>query len=112
MKAKNYLMAFVAIAATATVSCTQEEELFGGTDVQDLDGAVMFGTYLSNAPETRASVMDLPALKEKGFGVFGYYTKEKDYKTKDPDHVPNFMYNQEVTWKANGDKGGMWQYAP
>lgn len=105
-------MAFVAIAATATVSCTQEEELFGGTDVQNLDGAVMFGTYLSNAPETRASVMDLPALKEKGFGVFGYYTKEEDYKTKNPDHVPNFMYNQEVTWKANGDKDGMWQYSP
>lgn len=98
MKATKTLMAFVAIAATATVSCTQEEELFSNSNDQNLDGAVMFGTYLSNAPETRAAVMDLPSLKKKGFGVFGYYTETEDYKTEDPDHVPNFMYNQEVKW--------------
>ena len=115
MKANKILMAFVAIAATATVSCTQEEELLNdnGSNIQNPDGdAVTFGTYLSGAPESRASVMDLPALKEKGFGVFGYYTETEDYNTTSPNHQPNFMYNQEVTWKADDADGGMWQYSP
>lgn len=115
MKANKILMAFVAIAATATVSCTQEEELLNdnGSNVQNPDGdTVTFGTYLSGAPESRASVMDLPALKEKGFGVFGYYTETEDYNTTSPNHLPNFMYNQEVTWNAAEENGGMWQYSP
>ncbi len=56
MKANKILMAFVAIAATATVSCTQEEELLNdnGSNVQKPDGdAVTFGTYLSGAPAHR-----------------------------------------------------------
>lgn len=76
MKAKKFLMAFAAIAAISTVSCTQEEELFvnNGANSETTDGdAVAFGTYLAGAPESRAAVMDLPALKEEGFGVFGYY---------------------------------------
>ena len=114
MKANKILMAFVAIAATATVSCTQDEELFNKiSNAQEFgEGAVMFGTYLSTAPESRASVMDLPALKETGFGVFGYYTGAEDYNIKNPKHLPNFMYNQEVTWGSEDADGGMWQYSP
>lgn len=114
MRAKKFLMAFTAIAAISTVSCTQDEELFdNNSNVQEPgEGAVMFGTYLSTAPESRASVMDLPALKEKGFGVFGYYTGDVDYNTVSPGHLPNFMYNQEVTWKGDDTDGGMWQYTP
>lgn len=114
MRAKKILMAFTAIAAISTVSCTQDEELFdNNSNVQEPgEGAVMFGTYLSTAPESRASVMDLPALKEKGFGVFGYYTGDVDYNTVSPGHLPNFMYNQEVTWKGDDTDGGMWQYTP
>ncbi len=40
--------------------------------------------------------------------MFGYYTETEDYKTEDPDHVPNFMYNQEVKWSED-DK---WAYSP
>lgn len=114
MKAKKLLMAFAAIAAISTVSCTQEEELFINSDTNGLtpDGeAITFGTYLTSAPESRAAIMDLPALKEKGFGVFAYHTGTEDYNIKKPKHVPNFMYNQEVTWADNAD-GGMWQYSP
>lgn len=115
MKAKKFLMAFAAIAAISTVSCTQEEELLTGSGSNDQapDGdAVAFGTYLASAPESRAEVMDLPALKEKGFGVFAYYTGTEDYNITEPNHVPNFMYNQEVTWKGDDEEGGMWQYSP
>ena len=110
MKAKNLLMAFSAIAAVCASSCTQEEEMFINGD-QDGD-AVAFGTYLAGAPETRASVMDLPALKEKGFGVFAFHTGTEDYNIKKPNHVPNFMYNQEVTWGGDDAEGGKWQYSP
>ena len=79
----------------------------------DQDGdAIAFGTYLAGAPETRASVMDLPALKEKGFGVFAFHTGMEDYNIKEPNHVPNFMYNQEVTWVGDDAEGGKWQYSP
>ncbi len=114
MKAKKFLMAFAAIAAISTVSCTQEEDLLinsGNGQTPDGD-AVAFGTYLAIAPESRASVMDLPALKEKGFGVLGYYTETEDYNTEAPSHLPNFMYNQEVTWKSDDAEGGIWQYSP
>lgn len=109
MKAKKFLMAFAAIAAISTVSCTQEEDLLinsGNGQTPDGD-AVAFGTYLAIAPESRASVMDLPALKEKGFGVLGYYTETEDYNTEAPSHLPNFMYNQEVTWKSDDAEGGI-----
>ncbi len=116
MKAKKFLMAFAAIAAISTVSCTQEEELFidSGANDQVPDGDVIaFGTYLAGAPESRAGIMNLDALKEKGFGVFGYYTGIDDYNIVNPDHQPNFMYNQEVTWKeGKKDEAGMWQYFP
>ncbi len=108
-------MAFAAIAAISTVSCTQEEELFidSGANDQVSDGDVIaFGTYLAGASESRAAVMDLTALKDKGFGVLGYYTGVEDYNTKAPNHQPNFMYNQEVTWKGDDAEGGMWQYTP
>lgn len=113
MKAKKFMMAFAAIAAISTVSCTQEEELLtgSGSKSEAMDGAVTFGTYLNSAPESRAEVMDLAAMKETGFGVFAFHTGAVDYNIKKPKHVPNFMYNQEVTWADNAE-GGMWQYSP
>ena len=39
-----------------------------------------------------------------GFGVFAYYTDNNEY---DQRSVPNFMYNQQVTWD-----GAVWKYNP
>ena len=45
-------------------------------------------------------------MAEKGgFGVFGYYTDNNEY---DPQSIPNFMYNQLVTWNSSN----YWEYAP
>ena len=103
-------MAFAAIAAVATTSCTQEEEMFvKDGDGQAYDGnAITFGTYLGSAPQSRSSVMDLDALKQTGFGVLAYYTGEDTYLNKGVpgSFTPNFMYNQKVEWT------GSWTYSP
>ena len=102
-------MAFAAIAALAMNSCTQEEDLFVSGDKSSYDGnAVMFGTYLGNAPESRATTMDLAQLKDpsNGFGVFASYTGQDVFGDT---QTPNFMYNQNVHWAA---ENGKWEYAP
>ena len=73
-------------------------------DAQGLENAVSFEA-LSQRSLTRdgwAGSMDNNQLKEKGFGVFGYYTDLDKY---DQTGTPNFMYNQQVS-------GPGWQYVP
>lgn len=108
MKAKKSLMALAAIAALSMSSCTQEEDLFVSDGQSSYDGnAVMFGTYLGNAPESRATTMDLAQLKKSnGFGVFASYTGQDVFGDT---QTPNFMCNQKVHWVADN---GKWEYAP
>lgn len=112
MKAKKSLMALAAIAALSMSSCTQEEDLFVSDGQSSYDGnAVMFGTYLGNAPMSRAATTDIDALKasKDGFGVFAYYTGADKYLNDEEKAwcAPNFMYNQQVNWN-----GSMWSYDP
>jgi hypothetical protein len=44
------------------------------------------------------------AHKTDGFGVFGYYTDNVEYSG---NQIPNFMYNQQVTYS-----GSAWSYSP
>lgn len=107
MKAKKYLMAFVAIAALS--SCSQEEEFIsGGNQLSNEGNAIAFGTYLGQALQTRATLIDTEELKKEnvGFGVFAYYTEEDDFAD---NTAPNFMYNQKVTWNDNNN---VWTYTP
>lgn len=71
---------------------------------------VAFDAYV-NRNTTRGGAtgeLTLPTLKDAavGFGVFGYYTDGVVY---DQTAVPNFMYNQQVTWTATE---GPWAYSP
>lgn len=114
MKAKKYLMAFAAIAAMS--SCSQEEEFINRKTPSSPDeNAVTFSTYLGQALQTRATSIDTEELKNVGFGVFAYHTGTVDFD--EVNSVPNFMYNQEVTWVAEApgdteDKPGAWTYEP
>lgn len=49
------------------------------------------------------------ALKaaDGGFGVFGYYTKNTVYAYNQSAFLPNFMYNQKVSWISS-----KWDYTP
>lgn len=111
------------------------------------NNAIQFGTYLGKTGTTRAAgivaqtynngaIANKDAegtshLARAGFGVFAYYTKDKDY---DPasgtgtwrteataEKYPNFMYNQKLEYYAadaaatpmNGyNSGEYWTYNP
>ena len=118
---KKYL--FVAAAAAMLAACSSKDSIesapTGGAPQASLpEGAVGFTAY-TNRSVTRAGNTGLmttgtlqqnPTEEQKragykaGFGVFAFYTDNNDY---DPLSVPNFMYNQQVTYGTNG-----WEYEP
>lgn len=117
MRRKNYLV--VGVAALLLASCSSNDVLDSEQNAMkepsSKDVAVGFEAYQSRSV-TRAGLMgelNLDNLKKSktdggGFGVFGYYTDNNEY---DPQSIPNFMYNQLVTWKAVGSSG-YWEYDP
>lgn len=75
---------------------------------------VRFSTYIAQDAASRAdgntplsNITDIASLRTAGFGVFGYYDDNKTYDSS--ADIPNFMYNQPVTWD-NG--GNAWTYSP
>lgn len=70
---------------------------------------VNFGTYV-NQGVTRAgqtgdlTLASLQNSTSDGFGVFAYYTDNMEYSSTT---IPNFMYNQKVTWSSSA-----WNYSP
>ena len=48
-------------------------------------------------------------LQQTGFGVTAYTTGEKDYTVGQTDYIPNFMYNQLVSYNTASKT---WDYSP
>lgn len=73
------------------------------------DGVVSFDAYMQRTT-TRAGLAEndivISNLATGGFGVFGYYTDNKDY---DQLALPNFMYNEKV-WSESASAPYTWQY--
>ncbi len=95
---------FLAATAMLFAACTSDEltvqdEVLGAAT----SDAVGFDVYTASA--TRAGdpegVMTTDKLKtlEKGFGVFAMYQDNAIYNSS---LVPNFMYNEHVSWSAAG----------
>lgn len=112
MKKIHYLA--ICLLATGLAACTQNEEIVSLENQK----AITFDTYVGRDAATRASVINLNALKTSGFGVLGYYTETAWAETA----TPNFMYNQKVSgedwgyeplkyWPADG-KISFFAYAP
>lgn len=78
--------------------------------------AVAFEAYLNRATTRAGATGELVTsettgkadLQTKGFGVMAYHTGADLYGY---DHLPDFMYNERVTWTA-ADDGGHWGYDP
>jgi len=127
MKKQFKLMA-LASAAMLFAACSQENLLSPQEQLAQNpeNNAIQFGTYLGKTGTTRAAgivaqtynngaIANKDAegtshLARAGFGVFAYYTKDKDY---DPtsgtgtwrtegtaEKYPNFMYNQKLEYYA------------
>ena len=106
---------FAAIAALFA-ACSSKDELVKDDSTQQPQlekGAIGFDAYTQKATTrggwagslTTAMLQDnLNAKCENGFGVFGFYTDNNEYEQRS---VPNFMYNQQVTYDA-----GSWVYYP
>ncbi len=114
-----------AAAAVALASCT-ETDLSGDTSLakESTSDAIQFSAKAGNSGVTRAytsgtignetqAKRGITNLTEAGFGVFAYYTAaETDYKPETPtDSVPNFMYNQSITW-STAITPNAWIYSP
>lgn len=104
---------FFLFAAVALLAACSSDDL---TDVQQNnpiavadDGSVGFDAYVVRGLTRAGGTNDinLSQLNSYNFGVFGYYTDNNDY---DGTTLPNFFYNQKVTW--NDDVSGNWGYTP
>ena len=112
------LLFLTASALALFASCSSESDSVSpvSPDAQPSNVAspIAFGTYLSNGASTRAgatgAINTTDQLKASaGFGVFAYYTQDKDYDATGESQTPNWMYNQKVSWdKTKSD----WMYSP
>lgn len=141
---KKFKLFAASLGLMTLAACSNTDDVFNGAEelaqAQLDDNAITFGTYMSQSAQTRATggangpISSAQVLAQKGgFGVFGYYTVEKDYlgtvkSDKDPAVAltgtpatdlttpqatalaPNFMYNQHVT--GTNAVAPVWTYAP
>ncbi len=143
MKNQFKLLTLAASAAMMLTACSSDKlETYAGQpdlNPEAPSNAIQFGTYIgksttratggANGPITSAQVL----AQKSGFGVFGYYTVDKDYlgtvkSALDPSTplsgtaatdltdnqaaalAPNFMYNQHVT--GTDVATPVWSYSP
>lgn len=99
----------LALASLMLTACSSAEDATTANVPPTVDEtAINFGAYM-NRSTTRggwAGELTTPTLQgaDAGFGVLAYYTDNQPYT---PTALPNFMYNQKVTYTAPD-----WVYAP
>jgi len=106
------LFLFAAAAAMIT-ACSETDVLENSASLEESNGApVNFDVYAQRSV-TRGGIdgtNDNNNIGERGFGVFGYYTKGETYSTK---ATPNFMYNQKIyTSEHPATAATKWTYEP
>lgn len=127
---RSWIVLGYALLPLALASCSQESVS------DDVGGrrSVDFATYLSHSTtmeatagtsrsavasavsraSTRATtpyynIETVNDLQQTGFGVTAYTTGEKDYTVGQTDYIPNFMYNQLVSYNTAFKT---WDYSP
>lgn len=100
----------LAVASLMLTACSSADDAVTQSPAAAIDdAAINFGAYM-NRTTTRGGYegaeLTLDNLKDaaQGFGVMAYYTDNQPYT---PNAIPNFMYNQQVTYGT--DK---WEYSP
>ncbi len=100
----------LAVASLMLTACSNAEDAVTGSPTAPIDdNAISFGAYM-NRTTTRGgyagelTTAQLQDAAVKGFGVMAYYTDNQPYT---PNAIPNFMYNQQVTFTDPN-----WVYSP
>lgn len=101
---------FLFAAAAFMAACSSDDLTVDNQKQAQLEeGAVGFDAYMQRAT-TRSGLAEadlaIGNLASNGFGVFGYYTDNKDY---DQLALPNFMYNEKV-YSVNASAPYTWKY--
>ena len=123
---KSKLFGMAAMAAMMLGSCSTDEVV----NDYSPENAIQFGTYVGRDAVSRGSIITTEgntnadagilseSLKEKGFGVFAYYTNESSYINGDDPATTdvtetgspcNFTYNQLINLTGNATD---WSYSP
>lgn len=110
MMKNKFIFLAAAVSMMAAAACTREDRV--NVEVASDRSPVAFGTYASRNVNTKAGaegLMDDALLKSSGFGVFGYFSDASAGETaySKTTSLPNFMYNQEVTFSSS-----KWTYSP
>ena len=101
----NYLI--LAAAVLALAACNKQEA--PAPAELSAPAAISFDGYLNRGVATRSGIpgditTNILQTSPNAFGVFAYYTGNNSY---DDQSMPNFMYNQKVTYDGNA-----WTYSP
>lgn len=78
------------------IACTGNNDDTGMIPSVDADAAIGFSTDVSM--RTNTLIEDTADLKKTGIGVFGYFTDNEKWADSKTDAIPDFMYNQLVSW--------------
>lgn len=104
---KQHLLSLIAATALLAACSSVDETDTPLADSQKTEPtAINFNAYV-NRSTTRGGekgTLDATALQTNGFGVFAYYTDNAPYSFT---ALPNFMYNQQVTYVTDH-----WTYTP
>lgn len=96
---KKTFLAISALAAMLFAGCTSSDELTTLESIKTADNTptpVQFGTYMSNAKNTRTAgpATELTSSNLKSFGVFAFHSDGAQIAA---GAIPNFMFNQKVS---------------
>lgn len=120
---ENLRIISLAMVVMLLTACSGSDEAVTETPVTPTPSgktenvAVAFSTYLNDRASTRTTYptissngeIDLNHLKALGFGVFAQHTSNTVWGSYDQGTPFNFMWNQQVSWDAIGNK---WTYEP
>jgi len=115
---KKTLILMAAASAFVLTGCT-ESDLSGDTSLakESAPSAIQFSAKTRDAGTTRAtggSLGDITTTVLKnanyGFGVVAYHTIADNWAGASNTVIPNFMWNQKVTW--DGTTNNCWTYTP
>ena len=98
---KNFLLGFIAFAAMAVTSCTNDEM----NEFIPQGKAIEFGTYVGRDAQSRGTETTVNSLQTSGFGVYAYLHKDDATETY---VTPNFLNNEKVSGDGWGYNTKYW----